>query len=287
MNTPPPNLFGNDLIGHALSEDIGPGDVTSENFLPAAGRSAARIFPKQPAVALAGASIARDVFLRVDPSLDVDLLLPDGTPLEPGQTVLAIRGATRSILTAERVALNFLQHLSGIATITRRFVEAVGPHPARILDTRKTIPGLRREAKDAVRAGGGTNHRTGLYDMVMVKDNHLAACPDPATLARRIEAVRAAHPGMRVEVEADTLEQVRGFLGIAGIDVILLDNMTCAAMAEAVRMGAGRVRFEASGNVTLERVPEIAATGVDFISVGTLTHSAPAVDFSLEITGLP
>jgi nicotinate-nucleotide pyrophosphorylase (carboxylating) len=179
--------------------------------------------------------------------------------------------------------MNSVQRLSGIASLTRRFVEAAAGHRAKILDTRKTTPGLRALEKAAVVAGGGVNHRFGLYDMVMVKDNHLAAETDRAHLAAAVSKFRAARPGIRVELEADTLDQVRDFLNIPGVDVILLDNMKPETMAEAVRLGRGRVQFEASGGVTLESVAAIAATGVDFISSGALTHSAPAVDFSLEL----
>jgi nicotinate-nucleotide pyrophosphorylase (carboxylating) len=228
---------------------------------------------------------AAEVFKRVDPQLSVKISRPPGAALQPGDGVLEISGAVRSILTAERVALNFLQQLSGVATLTRRYVEAVGGHRARILDTRKTTPGLRALEKAAVVAGGGVNHRFGLYDMVMVKDNHLAAKDRLPELQEAIRHFRRENPSLRVELEADTLAQVTAFLGLDGVDVILLDNMTCEQMTEAVQLGAGRVKFEASGGVTLERVPEIAATGVDFISVGALTHSARAIDFSLELLG--
>jgi len=198
---------------------------------------------------------------------------------------MEITGETASILTAERVALNFIQRLSGVATLTRRFVDAVAGRKARILDTRKTTPGLRALEKAAVVAGGGMNHRFGLYDMVMVKDNHLAAETRLDNLQRAIHRFHQEKPGYRVELEADTLDQVRRFLTLMGVDVILLDNMRPVQMAEAVQLGGGRLQFEASGGVTLESVAEIAATGVDFISVGALTHSAPAVDFSLELLG--
>ncbi|MEO6785162.1 MAG: carboxylating nicotinate-nucleotide diphosphorylase, partial [Chthoniobacteraceae bacterium] len=209
----------------------------------------------------------------------------DGTTLKPGDTALEISGPVRSILTAERTALNFIQQLSGVATLTRRFVDAVKPHRARILDTRKTTPGLRALEKAAVVAGGGTNHRFGLFDMVMVKDNHLAVGATLAQLQENVRRFRSEHPGVRVEIEADRLDQVREFLTLDGVDVILLDNMTNAQLAEAVKLrGDCAVLLEASGGVTLETVNAIAATGVDFISVGALTHSAPAVDFSLELT---
>jgi nicotinate-nucleotide pyrophosphorylase (carboxylating) len=274
----PPRPSSHDPIAIALAEDLGPGDLTSKYFV-GDERRRARIFAKEPAIA-AGVETAAEVFKRVDPQLAVKIVRPSSSRLDAGDTVLEVSGATRSILTGERVALNFLQRLSGVATLTRRFVDAVAPHRARILDTRKTTPGLRALEKAAVEAGGGMNHRFGLYDMVMVKDNHLVAVPK---LQAAIAHFRDENPNVRVEVEADTLAQVRAFLGLTGIDVILLDNMSCADMAEAVRLGAGRMQFEASGGVTLETVAQIAATGVDFISVGTLTHSARAIDFSLEL----
>ncbi|MEQ1862151.1 MAG: carboxylating nicotinate-nucleotide diphosphorylase [Chthoniobacteraceae bacterium] len=277
----PPRPSPHDPIAIALAEDIGPGDLTSKYFVGDESRRA-RIVAREAAV-VAGAETAAEVFTRVDPRLVVKVALPSGSRVASGATVIEISGTASSILTAERVALNFLQRLSGVATLTRRYVDAVAPHRARILDTRKTTPGLRSLEKGAVLAGGGLNHRFGLFDMVMVKDNHLAARRDPAALQAAITRFRAEKPGLRVEVEADTLDQVREFLGLTGIDVILLDNMPCADMAEAVHLGAGRVQLEASGGVTLESVPQIAATGVDFISVGALTHSARAIDFSLEL----
>lgn len=275
----PPRPSPHDPVAIALAEDIGPGDLTSKYFVGDERRSA-RIFAKEPAIA-AGVETAAEVFARVDPQLVVKIVRPSGSTLSAGETVFEISGAARSILTAERVALNFIQRLSGVATLTRRYVEAA--KPAKILDTRKTTPGLRALEKAAVVAGGGTNHRFGLYDMVMVKDNHLAAGHGIAELAAAIARFREENPGVRVEVEADRLDQVQDFLTIGGIDVILLDNMSCTDMTEAVGLGAGRVQFEASGGVTLDTVAQIAATGVDFISVGALTHSARAIDFSLEL----
>ena len=272
-----------DAISIAHAEDIGTGDLTSRFFVAEETREA-RIFARESAV-VAGAETAAEVFRRVDAAVAVQVLKPSGSRVAADDTVLAIRGSVRSILTAERVALNFLQRLSGVATLTRRYVDAVAPHPARILDTRKTTPGLRVLEKAAVVAGGGTNHRFGLYDMVMVKDNHLAAQHTLGDLQAAITRFRDEHPGVRVEVEADRLDQVRNFLTLAGIDVILLDNMACDALREAVRLVAGRVLLEASGGVNLETVHAIAATGVDFISVGALTHSARAIDYSLELLG--
>jgi len=257
-----------DPISRALAEDIGEGDITSRYFVPDTLQAVGKILPRERAV-VAGANIAAEVFRRVDPGLEVLVLQPDGSSLDGGETILEIRGSARSILTAERVALNFLQRLSGIATLTREFVEGVGKSKAKILDTRKTTPGLRALEKAAVVAGGGQNHRFGLYDMVLVKDNHLLATTGLAGMAAAIERVRHEHPGMRVEVEADRLDQVRSFLEMTGVDVILLDNMNPAEMREAVALGKKKgVKFEASGGITLKTIRRIAGTGVDYISVG-------------------
>ncbi len=272
-----------DPIAIALLEDIGAGDVTTQFFVPYQAQGYGRIIAREACV-IAGTETAAEVFRHVDPNLHVDLLQSDGTTLTAGETLLEIRGPAASILTAERVALNFLQRLSGIATITRQFVEAIGEHPAKILDTRKTTPGLRALEKAAVVAGGGTSHRFGLYDMVLVKDNHLSAGVEFSAFAETIQQLRKQRPGLRIEVEADNLEQVRTVLEIAGVDVILLDNMKPAEMREAVALGKKKIKFEASGGVTLKNVRRIAATGVDYISVGALTHSARAIDLSLELT---
>ena len=277
----PPRPTQHDPIAIALAEDIGSGDLTSRYFTGTEKRKA-RIFAKETAV-VAGAETAAEVFGRVDPKTRVKICANSGSRVKAGGTVIEIEGAVSSILTAERVALNFLQRLSGVATLTAQFVKAVGRRKARILDTRKTTPGLRALEKAAVVAGGGVNHRFGLYDMVMVKDNHLLAIGRAADLQETISRFRKKHPGIRVEVEADTLDQVREFLAQSGVDVILLDNMTLKQMVAAVKLGKGRVQFEASGGVTLKTVGAIAATGVDFISVGALTHSARAMDFSLEL----
>lgn len=273
-----------ELIRMALAEDMGPGDVTAEFFVAADARARARIVGREPGV-LAGLPVAEAVFRAVDASL---LLTPekrDGDTLSAGDTVLEIEGPTRSILTAERTALNFLQRLSGIATQTAAGVAAIaqaGGH-TQLLDTRKTTPGWRWLEKAAVRAGGGRNHRTGLYDMVMVKDNHLPQSGGLSGLQGSIDSVQAAHPGMKVELEADTVEQVRGFLTLRGVGFILLDNMPLEQMRECVRMAESTgVKLEASGGITLERLPLIAATGVDFISSGALTHSVKALDLALD-----
>lgn len=273
-----------DPIAAALAEDVGPGDVTSEFFVSPGLQAFGRIVARERAV-VAGTETAAEVFRRIDPKLHVEITQPDGAALMGGETILEIRGSARSILTGERVALNFLQRLCGVATLTREFVEAAGKSKAKILDTRKTTPGLRALEKAAVIAGGGANHRAGLYDMVLVKDNHLMASSGLSSLASAVEHVRRERPGVRVEVEADRLEQVRTFLGVPGIDVILLDNMKPTEMREAVALGKGKpIQFEASGGVNLKNIRQIAATGVDFVSVGALTHSARAIDLSLELT---
>ena len=273
-----------DPIAAALSEDIGAGDVTSEFFVSPRLQALGRIVARERAT-IAGSETAAEVFRRVDPKLHIAILQPDGVAIMGGETIIEVRGAARSILTAERVALNFLQRLSGIATLTRQFVEAAGKSKAKILDTRKTTPGLRSLEKAAVVAGGGANHRLGLYDMVLVKDNHLMASNGVTGLAAAVQRVRRERPDVQVELEADQLEQVRAFLRIPGVDVILLDNMKPTEMREAVALGKKKgVKFEASGGVTLMNIRQIATTGVDFVSVGALTHSARAIDFSLELT---
>lgn len=272
-----------DPIAIALREDIGAGDTTTEFFVPDGLRALGRIVARERAI-LAGGETAAEVFRRVNPKLNVEVLQPDGTALMGGETILEVRGAARSILTAERVALNFLQRLSGVATFTRQFVEAIGKSRAKILDTRKTTPGLRALEKAAVMAGGGANHRSSLSEMVLVKDNHLSAGSGFSGFVGAIQRLRQERPGIRIEVEAERLEQVRSFLEIEGIDVILLDNMEPSEMREAVAAGKGKVKFEASGGITLKNVRRIASTGVDYISVGALTHSARAIDLSLELT---
>jgi nicotinate-nucleotide pyrophosphorylase (carboxylating) len=273
-----------DPIDLALREDIGAGDVTTALLVPPASRAQARILSREKAI-IAGTMTAAEVFRRVDPALKVSVELTDGTGVLGGETILKIQGAARSILAAERVALNFLQRLSGIATLTREYVEAIGKNPAKIMDTRKTTPGLRALEKAAVVAGGGTNHRFGLFDAILVKDNHLVAEQDLEKLAAAIRQARAQNPEMKIEVEADNLEQVRALVQMDGVDVILLDNMETTEMREAIALGRKQgVKFEASGGINLRTVRRIAATGVDYISVGALTHSPRAIDISLELT---
>jgi len=271
------------LIQLALEEDLGEGDWTTQWTVPEAHRSRAVIVAKEPMV-VAGVDCVRDTFRAVDPDLEVTIRTPDGTRVEAGQVLVEAHGRTRGLLIGERTALNFLGRLSGIATLTRRYVDAVAGTSARIIDTRKTTPGLRLLEKAAVRSGGGTNHRLGLYDMVLVKDNHADARGGVARAARA--AIEANDGGLAVEVEVRTLEELEEVLPL-GPDRILLDNMTPetlrAAVARVQRLEPPRPETEASGNVTLASVRVVAETGVDFVSVGALTHSAPCADVSMRI----
>ncbi|HSG09179.1 MAG TPA: carboxylating nicotinate-nucleotide diphosphorylase [Longimicrobiales bacterium] len=271
------------LIQLALEEDVGEGDWTTDWTIPASRRCEAEIVAKAPLV-VAGVDCVRDVFRAVDQDLDVALVVGDGVSVDAGTVLARLRGRTRSVLVGERTALNFLGRLSGVATLTRRFVDAVSGTGARIIDTRKTTPGWRLLEKAAVRSGGGTNHRLGLHDMILVKDNHADACGGVA------EAVRAAvahnDRGLAVEVEVRTLAELEEVLALAP-DRLLLDNMTLDTLRRAVArvraLGDARPETEASGNVTLANVRAVADTGVDLISVGALTHSAPCADVSLRI----
>ena len=270
-----------EAASRALGEDRGPADITTLACVKPEIRAAARIFAKESCV-LAGLPVAEQVFREQDVALVLTPKVQDGTFLKPGDTVLEINGSAASILTAERSALNFIQQLSGVATTTRLFVEKVAGTKAQILDTRKTVPGLRALQKYAVRCGGGTNHRFGLYDRFLIKDNHLALIGIGNTLAQAVKAARALDPEAVLEVEVDYIEQIPEVVSM-GVDVILLDNMSLDEMRACVALIAGRVATEASGNMTLERVHAVAETGVDFISVGALTHSVQAIDFSLEM----
>jgi nicotinate-nucleotide pyrophosphorylase (carboxylating) len=268
-----------DPVDIALAEDVGSGDLTSLFFIPETRVSKGRIFAKEACV-LAGTELVRRIYRKLDPGLELSVLKQDGAALDPGESVIEVSGFTRSILTGERVALNFIQRLSGVATLTAQFVQAVNGTRVTILDTRKTTPGLRALEKAAVKAGGGQNHRMGLYDGVMVKDNHLLAKPE---IQRAILAIRLDHPHILIELEADSIEQVRDFVDLEGVDVILLDNMTLDQLRACVSLKRSGLKFEASGGVSLTTVRQIAETGVDFISIGQLTHSARAIDFSLEL----
>ena len=270
------------LIDAALAEDVGAGDFTTLWTVPADRHAQAAIVAKAPGV-IAGSEVAVEVFRRVDPALRVDVAAGDGSAVAPGDVVMRIAGSARAILTAERTALNFLQQLSGVATVTRRYVDAVAGTGARVIDTRKTTPGMRLLEKAAVVAGGGSNHRVGLYDMVMIKDNHIAAA---GGIIPAVEAVRVRNGrGLRVEIETSTLAEVGQALA-ARVDRVMFDNMDPAMMREAVALAAAaapRPETEASGGITLATIRAYAETGVDFISVGALTHSAPALDLSLRL----
>ena len=271
------------LIEMALVEDIGSGDVTARYFVPGDRQARAFAVARCDGV-ISGIAVAAQVFQTVDPTLDVEILIPDGSQVAAGAMLMRIEGSARGVLTAERTALNFIQRLSGVATLTSRFVAEVKGTSARILDTRKTTPGFRLLEKQAVVHGGGSNHRLGLYDRAMVKDNHLVAEGGLAAIQTAIERLHAEHPEVEVELEADSLEQVRAFLELDGVAHILLDNMTLAELREAVaaRGDCCVPRLEASGGVNLQTVREIAETGINFISVGALTHSAPALDIGLD-----
>lgn len=276
------------LIALALAEDIGDGDVTARYFVPE-GRQACAFVVVRKDGAVSGVNVAARVFEAVDPELHVEILIEDGSRVAAGAMLIRVEGSARSILTAERTALNFLQRLSGVATLTARYVEEIKGTPARILDTRKTTPGYRLLEKQAVLDGGGTNHRLGLHDRAMVKDNHLVAEGGLAAIQAAILRLKAEKPDVEVELEADNLGQVHDFLGLEGVDHILLDNMTLAELASAVTMRGekSKPRFEASGGITLETLRDVAQSGVDFISVGALTHSAPALDIGLDFENLP
>ena len=268
-----------EIVGCALREDVGTGDMTTLLTVPPGTEALGEFIATQPGV-LAGLVVAERVFYQCDSRVQVEPMLKEGQRFDAGAVLAVVRGEARAILVAERVALNFLQRLSGIATLTARFVEAVRDLPVRICDTRKTTPGLRYLERYAVRVGGGFNHRFGLYDAVLIKDNHIAVC---GGITEAVHRVRRALPHtMKIEVECATLQQVQEALE-AGVDIILLDNMTLDDLREAVRMAKGRAFLEASGGVRLETVRPIAETGVDAISVGAITHSAPAIDIKLEL----
>ena len=274
------------LIEIALKEDLGDaGDITSNFFIDNNSLSNGTIIAKENCV-IAGSEIAERVFKRLDPNIEVKVELTSGSIASTGDVIISLSGKSCSILSAERIALNFLQRLSGIATITKKYVEAVKGTNAKILDTRKTTPGWRVLEKMAVKSGGGLNHRMGLFDMAMLKDNHLTNESDPRSLQQKINAFKKQFPEMRLEVEADTFEQVNEFIKMEGVDVILLDNMALTEISEAVSLRREAIKFEASGGINLDTVIQYAETGVDFISVGALTHSAVSVDLSLELETL-
>ena len=273
------------IVELALDEDIGTGDITTLATVPAATTASGVLLAKDAGV-ISGIDVARFVFGRVDGAIAFEALVRNGDPVRPGTALARVHGPARSVLTAERTALNLLQRLSGVATTTARYVAETAGTAARIVDTRKTTPGLRLLEKQAVAHGGGRNHRFGLADGVLIKDNHLAAIGGADRVTKAIASARERAPHtLRVEVEVTTLGEFREALE-AGADIILLDNMETATMAAAVEHRNGgryQVLLEASGGITLGRIREIAATGVDLISVGALTHSAPALDISLDL----
>jgi nicotinate-nucleotide pyrophosphorylase (carboxylating) len=267
------------LIDRALSEDVGDGDLTTDAIVPEGLRGEAAVVVREPGV-VCGLAEAFAVLLRLDPDAEMEVLVADGEVVaNPPVTAAHVRASMRALLTGERTALNLLQRMSGIATATRGYVEAVAGTPAEVLDTRKTAPGLRRLDKAAVACGGGTNHRAGLHDAILIKDNHVAVA---GGIAQAIAAVRAHQPSLAVEVEVDTLDQLDEALD-CGAETVLLDNMSADTIREAVRRCRGRARLEASGGITLDTIRSIAETGVDAISVGALTHSARALDIALEV----
>lgn len=268
------------LVHRALQEDVGPGDITTEATVPPDLRARGAFLAKDDCT-VAGLDVAFEVFKQIDPSVTIERVHGDGDWCRAGDVMARVEGPARVLLTGERTALNFLQRLSGIATLTRRYVDAAGGRIT-VLDTRKTTPTLRALEKYAVRAGGGVNHRTGLYDAVLIKDNHIALAGGVATAVAR---ARERNPGRRVEVEAQSLDHVRDALE-ARAETVLVDNLSIDDIRAAVRLAAGKARVEISGGVTLARLPELAATGADFVSAGALTHSAPAVDISFEIEPL-
>ena len=266
----------------ALAEDVGSGDVTTLATIPENSTCVARMVAREP-MCVAGLGLATVAFRELSSDVTLQLAAQDGERVAKGTALLTVTGSTRATLTAERVALNFTQRLSGVATLTAQFVDAVRGTSARILDTRKTTPGWRHLEKYAVACGGGQNHRLGLWDMVLIKDNHLAAMRDakPNAIAAAVQRARERSPSLKVEVEADTLEQVAQVVE-AGADIVLLDNMSLDQLRAAVKLVAGCAKTEASGGVNLQTARAIAETGVDFISVGALTHSARAVDIGLD-----
>ena len=265
------------LIEQALHEDIHTGDITTQAVVPGRRPASARLIAKEPLV-LAGIHVAEMVFRKLDPSVTFVARIPEGSSAGKGDVLATIEGNASDLLMAERVALNLLQRMSGIATLTSRYVEAVSGTKARIVDTRKTTPGLREIEKYAVRVGGGVNHRTGLYDGVLIKENHIAAA---GGIAEAVSRARAYIPHtLKIEIETETRSQVEEALA-AGADIIMLDNMDCGAMRDCVALIAGRALVEASGGVNLDSVRAIAETGVDIISIGALTHSPRAMDISM------
>lgn len=268
------------LFDLAYAEDIGDGDITTNNLVPPDSSKTAVLVAKAEGI-VAGLPVAEMVFKKFDPNLEWNVKIPDGSAVKPGDVLVEFNGNYRALLTGERKALNFLQRLSGIASYAGKCMKEVEGHNVEILDTRKTLPGYRHLDKYAVRMGGASNHRFGLYDMVMIKDNHIQVA---GGIKEAVNAIRSKIPkSIKIEVETSTLEQVQEALN-ADVDIIMLDNMSSKMMKEAVDLIAGRAKIEASGNMTLKRIRKVAATGVNYISIGALTHSVKALDISQRIT---
>lgn len=267
-------------VGQALAEDVGSGDVTAA-LLPADQQADARVISRQSAV-IAGRQWFDEIFRQLDATIQIHWNVDDGQQIEADQELCRLHGPVRALLTGERAALNFLQTLSGTATCVRRYVDRIAGTGARILDTRKTLPGLRLAQKYAVSCGGGTNHRIGLYDMVLIKENHIAAA---GSIINAVKRARQLSPQLEIEVEVETLEQLDQALA-AGVERVLLDNMSIKTLKQAVSLNSGRALLEASGGISLENIRDVAETGVDFISVGALTKDVQAVDLSMRITTL-
>ncbi|GET20949.1 carboxylating nicotinate-nucleotide diphosphorylase [Prolixibacter denitrificans] len=266
-------------IDYALNEDIGDGDITTNAVIPGEMQTTATMTAKADGV-VAGLPVAERVFRKLNPDIEWTTYIEDGSFVKKGDVLVQVKGSFRALLTGERLALNFLQRMSGIASETSRYVKAVEEYKTEILDTRKTVPGLRLLDKYAVKMGGGTNHRIGLYDMVMIKDNHIKVA---GGITEAVEAIRPTiSDNIKIEVETTNLEEVKEAIA-AGADIIMLDNMDNETMKRAVELVNGRAKVEASGNMTLERLKGVAATGVDFISIGALTHSVTALDISMNI----
>lgn len=275
-------LIVKDLINTALLEDMGHGDITTNALFEQASKGTACILAKQSGI-IAGLPVAESVFKTLDPHMQWEVKVRDGQAVVAGTVLVDLSGSLRAILTGERLALNFLQRMSGIATTTNSFVKAVAGYPAKVVDTRKTTPGLRVLEKYAVRMGGGTNHRFGLYDAVMIKDNHIKAV---GGISKAVAIIRSHQPfTITIEVEAESLSQVREALD-CNVDIIMLDNMSTDMMEQAVQLIAGRALVEASGGINLDTIVAVAATGVDIISVGQLTHHQKALDISLDMAQL-
>ena len=270
------------LVRSALAEDVGTGDVTTMSLIAQGSFASGVIIAKEPLV-VAGVDLAIASFRELEKSIDFSVEVLDGQDGDFFQPLIRIHGPARALLTAERTALNFVQRLSGIATLTAKFVQQVSGTNTKILDTRKTVPGWRVLEKYAVACGGGINHRFGLYDQVMIKDNHLVAVG--GNIKKAVKCARENYPKLKIEVEADTVEQAKT-AAEAGADIILLDNMSCEELIQSIELISGRSKTEASGGITMDTVREIAETGVDYISIGALTHSAPAVDIGFDFDQL-